>query len=248
SLSLPTGEVVNILSASNSTTIDMNVKPEENKVIVNVTGPSKTTGFTSIFIPFSLLEAYNTSIDNMLFLIDGIPVTPIISMIAEGYIVNLRYTHSIHIIELYVVTYTLTVKALDYKGLPLPEGAKIVISGPVSLYEFTNVTGVAVFSKLPAGNYTVDVYYGPKVGSSKVSVPKDEMVSVSTIVGKLEADYEQLTKNYNDLQKSFQELNSKYTQLISSYNSLMTIFTITTIALLIVILVLAIVIYRKKTK
>ncbi|MEM3985540.1 MAG: MG2 domain-containing protein [Candidatus Methanomethylicia archaeon] len=248
SLSLPTGEVVNILSASNSTTIDMNIKPEENKVIVNVTGPSKTTGFTSIFIPFSLLEVYNTSIDNMLFLIDGIPVTPIISMIAEGYIVTLRYTHSIHIIELYVVTYTLTVKALDYKGLPLPEGAKIVISGPVSLYEFTNVTGVAVFSKLPAGNYTVDVYYGPKVGSSKVSVPKDEMVSVSTIVGKLEADYEQLTKNYNDLQKSFQELNSKYTQLISSYNSLMTIFTITTIALLIVILVLAIIIYRKKTK
>jgi len=246
SVTLPTGITVLVSSSSNSTTMDMGFNVEENKVVVNATGPSGTTGLTSIFIPFTLLEAYNTTIDKLAFLVDGVPVTPTIAVLPDGYIVTVSYTHSVHVIEVYMVTYTLTVRVLDYKGAPLPEGAKVVVYGPINTYAFTNKTGVVVFSKLPAGNYTLEVYYGPKVGSSTINMVKDSSLTINTVVGKLEAEYEQLTKSYSDLQKSFQDLKSKYEQLTSSYSSLMTTFTVTSIALLLVIALLSILLYKRR--
>jgi hypothetical protein len=224
----------------------MKFDAEKSRVVVNASGPSGTTGLTSIFIPFTLLEAYNTTIDKLIFIVDGVPVTPTIAVLPDGYIATISYTHSIHVIEVYVVTYTLTVKVLDYKGAPLPEGAKVVVCGPISTYGFTDKNGFVVFSKLPAGNYTLEVYYGPKVGSSTIKIVKDSSLTISTIVGKLEAEYEQLTRSYNELQKSFQDLKSKYEQLTSSYSSLMTIFTVTSIALLLVIALLSILMYKRR--
>jgi hypothetical protein len=246
SVTLPTGTTVLVSSSSNSTTTDMKFDAEKNRVVVNASGPSGTTGLTSIFIPFTLLEAYNTTIDKLTFIVDGVPVTPTIAVLPDGYIATISYTHSVHVIEVYVVTYTLTVKVLDYRGAPLPEGAKVVVYGPISTYGFTDKNGFVVFSKLPAGNYTLEVYYGPKVGSSTIKIVKDSSLTISTIVGKLEAEYEQLTKSYSELQKSFQDLKSKYEQLTSSYSSLMTTFTVTSIALLLVIALLSILMYKRR--
>jgi len=245
-VTLPTGTTVLVSSSSNSTTTDMKFDVEENKVVVNATGPSGTTGLTSIFIPFTLLEAYNTTIDRLVFLVDGIPVTPTIAVLPDGYVVTVSYTHSVHVIEVYMVTYTLTVRVLDYKGAPLPEGAKVVVYGPINTYDFTNKTGIVVFFKLPAGNYTLEVYYGPKVGYSTIKIVGDTSLTINTVVGKLESEYEQLTKSYSELQKSFQDLKSKYEQLTSSYSSLMTTFTVTSIALILVIALLSILLYKRR--
>jgi hypothetical protein len=246
SVTLPTGATALVLSSSNSTTMDMKFDAERNRVVVNATGPSGTIGLTSIFIPLTLLRSYNTTIDKMAFLVDGVPVTPTIAALPDGYIVTVSYTHSVHVIEVYMVTYTLTVRALNYRGAPLPEGAKVVVHGPINTYGFTNETGFAVFSKLPAGDYTLEVYYGPKVGSSTHKVVKDSSLTINTVVGKLEAEYEQLARNYSELQKSFRDLESKYGQLASSHSSMMTAFTVTSIVLLLAVASLSILLYRRR--
>jgi len=259
SVVLPTGATAIVSSSSNSTTIDMKFDAEKSRVVMNVTGPSKTTGLSSIFIPLTLLRAYNTTIERLTFLVDGVPVTPTITTLPDGYIVTVSYTHSVHVIEVYVVTYTLTVKVLDYKGAPLPD-AKVAVRGPINTYGLTNGTGFVTFSRLPSGDYSLEVYYGPKVGSSAIKMIRDSSLTINTVVGKLEADYEQLAKSYNELrtaheqlaknyselQKSFQDLLTKHEQLTSSYNSLMTAFVATTVVLILVIALLSALLFKRR--
>jgi len=186
---LPTKEEAEIRLVSNSTETEAEVSLEERRITVKVSGPRGAKGVLKLFIPVSLLEAYNSSINRVLFLLDKNPIEPAeIREVETGYLLTLVYSHSTRRIDVYYVTYSISIKVLDYGKKPV-ERAEVNLTGPVSLTAKTNATGEACFMRVPAGTYRVEVYYGPKVGEGVIEVPKSLSRLILTAVRKWEILY-----------------------------------------------------------
>ncbi|RLE70956.1 MAG: hypothetical protein DRJ43_00850 [Thermoprotei archaeon] len=186
---LPTKEEVEIRVVSNSTETKVELKQEERRITVSLSGPKGTKGVLKLFIPSKLLEAYASSIEKTLFLLDGDPIEPAeMKEVEDGYLVTIVYSHSTRRVDVYYVTYTVSVKVLDYEKRPVGR-AEVILVGPISLCARTNASGVVSFAKVPAGAYRVEVYYGPKVGEESLEVPQITSMTLSTTVGKWKALY-----------------------------------------------------------
>ena len=195
---LPSNETVEVISSTNSSSIGFKVDVEKGVVEANVTGPEGTTGTMNIFIPNSLLEYYGKTITNIVFTVDKIPIKPEIVELSNGYLATLRYSHSERVIHVYYVTYSLSVTVLNYDNLTLAN-AYVVLDGPVKTSNFTDNSGTAYFSSLPKGEYAVMIYYGPLVGEDSLNMNEDKAVTIRTTVGKLEAEYAELSTKYDNL-------------------------------------------------
>ncbi|MGC9203100.1 MAG: hypothetical protein ACP5HX_10595 [Thermoproteota archaeon] len=232
-VTLPIGKTTYIRVSSTSSSCNVNVDLKDKKVLISVSGPKNTTGTTVLFISDELLASYRTTIEKVVFMIDNREISPLITRVIGGYTVTFTYTHSTHTIEVYYVTYELSISVLDYSGKPVP-GVTLNLTGPVSRISKTNSTGVAVFIKLIPGNYSI-VALSPEVaGKATLTVTKSQTLTLSTEIGLLKSQYEELQKKCNELKEtneklkennenlyaSFQDLNAKYNSLNSSYASL----------------------------
>jgi len=196
---LPNDEVVEVVSSTNSSSISLAVDAENGRIEANVTGQSGTTGVTNIFIPRELLENYGRIIGDLVFTIDGVPMTPEITEVAGGYLVTLRYHHSTRTVCIHYLTYSLSVTVVDYDNVAVAN-ANVTLVGPEKTSSITDSSGTAYFPHLPKGEYTIEVYYGPVVGGDSVSISENKAITISTIVGQLQVEYDDLSTKYNNLE------------------------------------------------
>ncbi|MEM2261726.1 MAG: hypothetical protein QXK24_04670 [Ignisphaera sp.] len=221
-ITLPTGEKTEIRAASNSTNYQIQIKPEETKITINATGPEKTIGILKITIPKSLLEAYNSNIHRVTFTLDGKIITPTsIIETTENYLITLTYQHSTRIIEIYYLTYDLTIKTLDYNGKPLAK-AEINMTGPITITTKTDTNGTTTITKLPQGTYNTEIYYGPKVGETTIKIPETTLIIINTTAGKYETLYNQATQQISQLQKQINQLQNQIETLENTLQKLET--------------------------
>ena len=196
---LPNNEVVEVVSSTNSSGISLKVDAENGRIEANVTGQSGTTGVTNIFIPRELLESYGRTIDDLMFTVDGVPVTPEIAEVTGGYLVTLHYSHSTRIVCIHYLTYSLSVAVLDYNNIAVAN-ANVVLIGPAKTSIVTDSSGTAYFPQLPKGEYNIKVYYGPLVGEDSINHTETETVTMHTVVGRFEAEYADLSTKYQNLE------------------------------------------------
>jgi hypothetical protein len=225
-VTLPTGKTSYVRVSSTSSSCNVSVDVKNKKVLINVSGPKNTTGTTVLFVSDELLASYGTTIEKVVFMIDNREVSPLIARVIGGYTVTFTYTHSTHTIEVYYVTYELSISVLDYSGKPVP-GVTLNLTGPLSRISKTNSSGVAVFSKLIQGNYSIAALSPEVAGEATLTVTKSQTLTLSTTIGLLKSKYEELQNKYNELKEnneklyaSFQDLNAKYNSLNSSYVNL----------------------------
>jgi len=198
-VTLPSGNSSEVLASSNSSAIFLSVNASEKKISVNATGPSGTTGILTIFIQDEILREHNSDVGDVLFTVDGREVTPQIDRITRGYLVTLTYSHSSRTINIYLVTYQVVVKILDHEGKPFSSNAVVNVTGPVLRSVTTNQSGIVVFTRVPIGSYKIQVYYGPKVGQDLVEITGDKILTINTVIGKIEAEYTELQNKYQAL-------------------------------------------------
>ena len=128
------------------------------------------------------------------------------------------------LLNISVVTYELKVKVLDYAGNPVPE-VMLNLTGPLNKVSKTNSYGIATFSKLISGNYSISILF-PEIVEEKafltvtLPVTKSQDLTLSTNIGELKSKYEELQKAYNNLQEENKRLNAAYNELNTNYNSL----------------------------
>jgi hypothetical protein len=96
-------------------------------------------------------------------------------------------------------TYSLSVSVLDYDNVAVAN-ANVVLDGPEKTSCVTDSSGTAYFPHLPKGEYTIEVYYGPVVGGDSVNIDENKAITVSTVVGQLQAEYDDLSTKYNTLE------------------------------------------------
>jgi len=215
----PTGKVSYVRVSSTSSSCSVTVDVENKRVLISVSGPKNTTGTTVLFIPDELLASYGTTIEKLVFMIDNKEVSPLINRVIGGYTATFTYTHSTHTIEVYYVTYELYVEVHDYAGFPVA-GAILNLTGTLSRISKTNSSGVAVFSKLIPGNYSISALSPEIAGSTTITVSKSQGLTLSTNIGELKSKYEELQNSYNNLQEENKKLNAAYSELNTNYNSL----------------------------
>ena len=196
---LPNNDVVDVVSSTNSSSISLMVDAENGRIEANVTGQSGTTGVTNIFVPKELLESYDRTINDLVFTVDGVPVTPEITEVSGGYLVTLRYGHSMRLVCVHYLTYSLSVSVLDYDNVAVAN-ANVVLDGPEKTSCVTDSSGLAYFSHLPKGEYTIEVYYGLIVGGDSINIDENKVITISTIVGQLQVEYTDLSIKYNSLE------------------------------------------------
>jgi hypothetical protein len=122
-------------------------------------------GFLIMFIPKEFIESYNSSIDNLIITLDEKEVTPTyVKEEGGGYLIRLEYGYGQHNINIYYLTFRLTVKIYSIFGLPV-SGALVVLEWPEGKpfkALITSSSGIVTFKKVPSLNsaYTLSVKYG----------------------------------------------------------------------------------------
>jgi hypothetical protein len=219
SVTLPTGKSSYVRVSSTSSSCSVTVDVENKKVLISVSVPKNTTGTTVLFIPDELLASYGTTIEKLVFMIDNKEASPLINRVIGGYTATFTYTHSTHTVEVYYVTYELYVEVHDRAGSPVA-GVILNLTGTLSRISKTDSSGVAVFSKLIPGNYSISALSPEIAGTASLTVSKSQGLTLSTNIGELKSKYEELQKAYNNLQEENKKLNAAYSELNTNYNLL----------------------------
>ena len=202
---LADGYETQVISSTNSSTSVLSVDSADGRIDVEVTGPNSTRGSVNILIPDSLLDSHNRTIDDVVFSVDGTLVTPEIVVIAGGYLATITYDHSERTISVHYLTHSIAVAVADYEG-EVVVGADVYLDGPICASGVTNGSGSVLFPSMPSGNYTLQVYYGGKVAEDSLELAEDKVLSVNTVVGKMEAEYGELVMEYGELEQRYLEL------------------------------------------
>ena len=220
STALPNGGPCNVFACSSSSSLTMSIDATEKKISITISGPNGTTGTTMIFLPDELLDAYNMTVDDLLFTVDGAEVTPTIVGVPGGYVVTLTYYHSSHVMAVYYATYRIAVTVLDHAGRPVVAGIIVNLVGPVTRSVSTNASGIALFTRLIAGNYAVSALEPGTAGNTSLTVTSSGGLVLRTTIGGLQAQYEELETQYQRLQEAYQQLQTTYQGLLTEQQSL----------------------------
>ena len=264
---LPDDGVAEVLAVSNSTSLSIRAIVEERRISANITGYAGTKGVMNVYIPEGLLRAYNSSLDKVLFMLDGKRLDYTAVNTTDGYIFILYYNHSVHgvdiyqSLDIYYAAYSISIRVLDYGKRPIGS-AEVRVYGPVDSLMYTNKNGTVEFRSMLPGNYTIEVYYGSKVWEGEVRVVGDTNLTIITNVGKWKILYDEVVKEMEKLKKENEDLKSQLEatkeeledlrrsyeilqEEVSKYRSLMLIPALIIIVLIILVVSLAIYIAKE---
>jgi hypothetical protein len=183
-ITLPNNNETQIIISTNSSSTSFNFESTNGLIKINVTGPSGTTGLINIFFPDALLDSYGKPIENLAFTVDRISVSPNIVRTSGGNIITIIYNHNATV-SIYCLTYSLTITVKNYQEAPIA-AVNVTITGLIDTSGFTNSSGIAIFSNIPKGNSSIQVYYGPKIGESHIEVTDNKTSEIITTFGKNE--------------------------------------------------------------
>jgi len=79
---------------------------------------------------------------------------------------------------------------------------------------------------MPKGNYSIQVYYGGKMGEDTLNLTEDKVLTVGTVVGKIEAEYSELLEEYADLEQRYLELQRS----LATTQTVMYLYLVTAVA------------------
>ncbi len=214
-----------VFSSTNSSTMALTVNSESGRVDAEVTGPNGTRGLMNIFISDELLNSNGNTIGNLVFSVDGMPVSPEVVEVEDGYLVTIAYDHSARTISTHYLTHSIAIEVTDYGG-QVVAGANVYLGGPIRASGVTNGSGTVAFANMPRGNYTIQIDYGGKVGEDSLDLVEDNVLTISTVVGKIDAEYSDLQKEYADLEQKYFELQ----QNLATVQTAMYLFIIIVVA------------------
>jgi hypothetical protein len=154
--------------------------------------------------------------DDILLTVDGFETIPYVVTSPAGYIIMITYFHSIHTFTVYYVTYRLTLNVKNYAGNPLAN-ATVKLTGPVTRITNTDESGVALFTKIIAGEYTVLAFEGSAAVNASLRIEEDSQLVLSTEIGKLEARCQELQRKYQELEVQQQSIEAEHEVLEANY-------------------------------
>jgi thiol-disulfide isomerase/thioredoxin len=164
-MQLPNGNVLTInLSTTSEIAEDLTLDLNNNRFSLKV-NEHYEMGQLTIYMPKALLEDYQSSISELVTILDDNEVTPYIKRLEEEYLLKIEYGNGIHKIHIYYRTFSLKVNIQSIFGLPI-SGVPVILEWPdgKTFKTLTTTTsGVATFDKVPSLNspYTLYVTQGP---------------------------------------------------------------------------------------
>ncbi len=230
-------------------------KVEKGILAAKVNGAS--SGYLRICIDKAIYDAYNASPESSIVILsEGLKGEVKIEEEGEYYIAEIFIPDLSNSSEICfaIITWSLKIKVLDSKGNPLPNARVFLISTADFTLNYSaesNSGGEVVFTKVPSGEYKVEVFYwGVKVGEEEISVDEDSEIVVATKVGYWEAKYEELNAEYSKLEKDYEALTNKYRLLEEEYSKLTNIsyqlaICIAALSFLVVFLILYTIFHEK---
>jgi len=198
SVALPNNGEAEVIWSTDSSTIRLAADAVNGKIEATVNGTIGSTGVANVFVPTELLDSYQKTMDDLVFAVDGTPVMPEIVKVNGGYLVTIRYSRNAKALSLYYLTHSLTLVVTDYQNEALA-WANVSLDGPIRLSGTSNSSGLAYFSHLPRGSYTVRIYYGPLIGEKLVNVTDDTASPINTSFAKIGVEYAELQERYESL-------------------------------------------------
>ena len=240
--------------------LNVSLATVEKRILINVPDPKYTTGTTVYFIPSEFLVSHNTTIEKLVFMIDGKEVTPTINEGINGYITTFSYPKGTHTITINYVTYDIKLRVLDYSGNPLPEVA-LNLSGSLSRQSKTDSYGIAIISKLIPGTYNLSIPLTEIANdqtflTATLSITNSQDITIyinKSLLESLHESYRKLNetyinlKNEHDVLKSHEEaLQYSFEKLAKSYENLRTLFLVYGIISIITVAMLSLLLYKAK--
>lgn len=163
---LPNGNTLRLNCSTTSDIVeDLTQDLSNNRIFLRV-NESREGGYLIISMPLDFFKAYNSSIDKLVVTIDGKEFEPTsIRKVEEKYLLRLDYKQGKHKIDIYYLTFSLTVRVRSIFDLPVSD-ISVTLEWPNgALFKTLRGTssGVIVFDKVPSLNspYTLYVEQGP---------------------------------------------------------------------------------------
>jgi hypothetical protein len=237
------GEECRVLLSTGLPVSNVSVDAPEGKIELGFTEIDGATRTIQILIPDNLLNSSNSTIHDLVFTADGAIISPDIKVSSESFIVTICCDEGVKSIQIFYLTYSLDIFAKDYNGDSLNE-AVILLDGVLKQSGITNSSGIAHFSNLPIGNYTINVFFGLRVGESSVYLDNDTTLSVSTEAGKIYVEYTDLQEELNLLQNEYHALANELNGLKNFFN----VFIFYISAMILIILIASILTFEGKKR
>jgi hypothetical protein len=168
---MPNGETLTInISTTSEIVKDLNLDFNNSKISLQVNEQRNFAsyyemGFLMMRVPRELFEAFQSSIDKLLVTVDGEEVIPSYAK-SQGneFLFRIEYGYGIHEIDIYYLTFSLTVRVKTLFGLPIARASVVIEwpNGEIFKTAETSSSGVAIFRNVPplSSPYTVMVKYG----------------------------------------------------------------------------------------
>nr|MDO8091417.1 TlpA disulfide reductase family protein [Candidatus Sigynarchaeota archaeon] len=157
---LPNGNTIHINYSTSSQVVKLSVDSPNNRISISV-DERGGYGFFAIYIPIEFLKAFNSSIEKLTIVINGEEIEPIyLRRINDEYLLQIEYDYGRYDIDIYYVTFSLTVHVQSLFGLPI---SKIWIAlewpdGKPFKETLTSSSGTATFKKIPCLNSAYTIY------------------------------------------------------------------------------------------
>jgi len=126
---LPFGEQSIFSVTSNSTISALAFNSTTGELDFTVSGPEKTTGYCSVYIPTSLFS----DASDLNLCVDGNPLSYNIEYLGNSWIVSFNYHHSLHEVTMKINTADLTVPNGNQFNQWIPYGLIIVLSAVIAV-------------------------------------------------------------------------------------------------------------------
>lgn len=169
---------------TNSSLTDVSVIQDSSVLSVIVEGESGTRGFVTVSLPWDVLERYGSSAEDVIVLLNDEMVEPGITIRGGEVVIEVVYQHSMHVLEFYLDTATLTVEVFGYAfGAPLGPiedvGVRVLrMDTRVFAEDSTGPSGKASFRLIPS-DYIVTAYVAGRNLVEEVSLSDDASIRFS---------------------------------------------------------------------
>jgi len=149
--------VEDVSVSTNSYVSEINVPSDHSIISLSVEGESGSRGFLDVKIPITMLEENDISKDDIIILFDGKIITPTrIRPEGENISISLEYTHSTHLVEIFLNTIKLSIEVIKEIFGVISQGSSefnVQISTRDEVLSFEGITdtnGITTFTLIPS--------------------------------------------------------------------------------------------------